>query len=74
LEQVAELNGTPLAQPNWRHGPIAWRIDYVLRLAAGGGSRQPIDRLVRRAKLGLWALLAVAVAANAAVIIWETQL
>ena len=66
LQQVAQLNGIAVTQRNWRHGSIAARISYVLWLGGSRGTRTGIDRLVRRIKLALWAGLAVAVAATAA--------
>ncbi|HDZ43111.1 hypothetical protein LCGC14_0123800 [marine sediment metagenome] len=65
LQRIAQLNGTPTTQPNWRHGSIASRVRYILSLGASGGSRRPIDRLVRRIKWGVWLALAAAVAAHA---------
>jgi len=65
LEMVAQLNGASLRQFNWRHGSIADRIRYVLSLAAGGCTRQPIDRFIRRIKLALWAALLAGIALNA---------
>jgi STE24 endopeptidase len=65
LEQVAALNGFPPDRFNWRHGPISWRVAYVLRLGATGGTRVPIDRLVGRLKRALWASLAAAMAMTA---------
>ena len=62
LERVAVLNGIPTHQRNWRHGSIASRVDYILWLGSTGGSRQQIDRVVRRIKLALWAATACAAA------------
>jgi len=67
LERVADLNGMPVSQRNWRHGSIAWRVHYILSLAAGGGSRADIDRAVRRWKRALWLAFVAAVGANVAV-------
>ena len=69
LERVADLNGMPVHQSNWRHGSIAWRVNHILALSAGGGSRREIDRLVRRIKRGLWLAFVVAVGANIALMI-----
>jgi len=69
LERVATLNGTPLHQPNWRHGSIAWRVHHLMELAALGGTRRAIDRIVRRIKAALWAALAVAVMLNAILVL-----
>ncbi len=62
LQKVAELNGMPLAQKNWRHGSILARVNYILALGTSGFGRKPIDQLVARAKQLLWLILAVAVA------------
>ncbi len=62
LQKVAELNGMPLAQKNWRHGSILSRVNYILALGASGLGRAPIDRLVTRAKQLLWLILALALA------------
>ena len=70
LQRVAQLNGTPATQPNWRHGSIASRVRYILSLGASGGSRRPIDRLVRRIKWGLWLAMAAAVAAHAGLFVF----
>lgn len=58
LEQVARLNGMQLERFNWRHGSIAWRVNYILSLGARGGSVHEIGRLVKGIKRGL--LLAAA--------------
>ncbi|MHC4562352.1 MAG: M48 family metallopeptidase [Planctomycetota bacterium] len=72
LQRVADLNGMPVNQHNWRHGSIAWRIQYVLRLLAFDPARHDIDRLVRRIKLGLWlALLAAIVVPAILAVFWE---
>ncbi len=63
LESVARLNGIPPRRFNWRHGSIAGRVSHVLWLAGAGKSRETIDRLVRRTKACLWAVLAMAIAA-----------
>ena len=54
LQQVAWLNGVPPSRRNWRHGRISDRIDYIRILGHTGGTREEIDRLVRRIKVGLW--------------------
>ncbi len=63
LERIAQLNGIPARQPNWRHGSIAARVSYILWLGSTGGSRRHIDRLVDRVKLLLLALLTAAIVA-----------
>ena len=62
LQQVAWLNGVPPSRRNWRHGRIGDRIDYIRILGHTGGTRDEIDRLVRRIKVGLWAAALVGVA------------
>ena len=69
LERVATLNGTPLHQPNWRHGSIAWRVRHVMELAAIGGTRLDIDRTVRRIKAALWAAMTLAVMLNVVLVL-----
>ncbi len=61
LQQVAMLNGMLTTQRNWRHGSIAGRVGYLRRLAAEGGTRGEIDRVVRRIKIGLLCALACTV-------------
>jgi hypothetical protein len=61
------VNCSSLQRRNWRHGSIAWRVEYLLRLSAGGGSVDQIDRVVRRIKLGIWA----AAAASAGLIVYS---
>ncbi len=67
LGQVATLNGIDDSQPNWRHGSIRSRIDYILNL--GGSSTQQADDSVRLIKRLLWLLCAVAGAANVAMFV-----
>ena len=62
LQRIAQLSGLPMRQRNWRHGPIAWRIQHVLMLGAARAPRAGIDRLVRRIKLALWAATALSAA------------
>ncbi len=62
LQRVAELNGLPPNKRNWRHGSIAWRVQYILWLGAMGKGREEIDRLVRRIKIGLWVSLGASIA------------
>jgi len=65
LQRVAQINGIPQSQHNWRHGSIARRISYVLWLGSIGAARGEVDRLIRRIKIGLWCLLVLAAAAVA---------
>jgi Zn-dependent protease with chaperone function len=62
LQRIAQLSGLPMHQRNWRHGPIAWRVQHVLMLGAARAPRAGIDRLVRRIKLALWAATALSAA------------
>jgi STE24 endopeptidase len=50
LQKVAELNGVALGQRNWRHGKMIDRITHIQRLGMTGGTREGIDRTVRRIK------------------------
>ena len=63
LERIALLNGIPSRKRNWRHGSISDRVAYILWLGSMGLTRRPINRLVRRIKMGVWALLVAAVIA-----------
>ncbi len=60
LQRVADLNGIPSAQRNWRHGSIARRISYILWLGSTGGSLEGAARPVRRIKAALWAAVCAA--------------
>jgi STE24 endopeptidase len=66
LRRIAQLNGIPFHQHNWRHGSIASRIDYLMSMGGPAGSPPAIDRQVALAKLGLWVALAAAVVVNIA--------
>ena len=70
LERVAELNGIPAGQRNWRHGSIASRVRYIMWLGSTAGNRREIDRLVRLIKAALWA----AVVVSASVVVVRTVL
>jgi STE24 endopeptidase len=59
LEQVALLNGLSLHRPNWRHGSMASRIDYLHRLVQRRIGRWEIDRIVRRIRMALWVAVAL---------------
>ncbi|MBS3822233.1 MAG: M48 family metalloprotease, partial [Phycisphaerae bacterium] len=63
LQRVADLNGVPLSQRNWRHGKMVDRVAHIQMLGMTGGTREGIDRSVRRIKLALTAafLLGVSV-------------
>lgn len=61
LQRVAQLNGIPQGQFNWRHGSIAKRVRYVLHLGGTGGGRGEIDKTVHRIKMGLWVALGAAI-------------
>ncbi|MFP4106602.1 MAG: M48 family metallopeptidase [Phycisphaerae bacterium] len=73
LQNVAQLNGIPYSQRNWRHGSIGARVRYILWVGMTGGSRRPIDRLVRKIKLGLWGLLMLTIALMVAHFGWGAQ-
>lgn len=66
LQRVAELNGMSHSRPNWRHGSIAWRVQYILGLGSSFGTRGDIDRLVKWIKAACWILLLASAAAVAA--------
>lgn len=58
LQRIAIINGISTTQGNWRHGSIASRVEHVLWLGVTGGSRETIDRTVRRVKIALWIVAA----------------
>ena len=64
LHRVAQLNGIPANQRNWRHGSIAARIARVMYLGETAAPIARVNRATRRVKLLLWLALAAAVAAN----------
>jgi Zn-dependent protease with chaperone function len=62
LDTIAHLNGIDPDRPSWRHGSIAWRRRYLLSLVDRPIESLPIDRLIRRIKLGTLMLLLAGVA------------
>lgn len=70
LQRVAQLNGVSSNAPNWRHGTIAQRIEYILWLGATGQTRRIVDRRVVGIKRAIWVLLIVSIAATAAATYW----
>ena len=67
LRRVAQLNGMSPTASNWRHGSIEFRVNYLMSLAVTNGTREPIDRQVRRIKLALW----TAALAAAGAVVWS---
>jgi len=57
LESLATLNHLSPEQPNWRHGSIRWRCDYLRSLVGRPVDDLPIDRQVRWINWGCLALL-----------------
>lgn len=55
LHSIARLNTIELRRRSWRHGSIAWRMEYLFSLVGRPIANLPIDRLVR------WIKAAVAV-------------
>jgi hypothetical protein len=68
LQKVVQINCGSLYRRNWRHGSVAWRVQYLMNLSACGGTHEEIDRLVRRIKLGIVA------AALAAAAVWTVEI
>lgn len=58
LTDVALLNRMTIDQKSWRHGSIAWRIDYLRSLAGRRVDQCDIDRTVRGIRWGCAAVLA----------------
>ena len=62
LDTIAHLNGIDPERPSWRHGSIAWRRRYLLSIIDRPLDGLPIDRLIRRIKLGTLVLLVAGIA------------
>jgi len=66
LLSVGRLNGIASNQPNFRHGSLADRVQYLADLLRSGQGRREVDRRTRLVKLTAWALLAAGLAVNLA--------
>jgi Zn-dependent protease with chaperone function len=55
LQRIVQINCSSLDRWNWRHGSIAWRLQYLMGLSATGGTIYQIERVVRRIKIAIWA-------------------
>lgn len=64
LQQVAVLNHIPIKKRSWRHGSIAWRQQYLHRLVGQPVDATPIDRQMRRIKIGASLALILIIAAQ----------
>jgi Zn-dependent protease with chaperone function len=62
LQRIVQINCGSLHRPNWRHGSVAWRLQYLMNLSASGGTIDQVDRVVRRIKLGIGAAALAAAA------------
>jgi STE24 endopeptidase len=62
LEAIARLNTIDIHRPSWRHGSIAWRMDYLDSLIGRPVAKLPIDRAVRWIKWSAAAILIGAIA------------
>lgn len=62
LRTIARLNMIDPARKSWRHGSINWRQEYLESIVGNPADRLPIDRVVRRLKVGAAAVLLAAVA------------
>jgi Zn-dependent protease with chaperone function len=51
LESIARLNTINIHRPSWRHGSIAWRMNYLMSIIGRPVTRLPIDRMIRWIKL-----------------------
>lgn len=67
LEAVAALNSVDPRRGSWRHGSIAWRTEHLRGTVGLPLDAIPIDRLVRRMKV---VVAAVLVLGAAAVVAW----
>lgn len=67
LLQVSAINGTHPARETWRHGSIRTRVSRLESLIGLKRDRLPIDREVRRIKIGAAILLLAGVAGS----VWQ---
>jgi STE24 endopeptidase len=70
LGLIARLNNVDPHRPSWRHGSIAWRQAYLASIIGRGLDAVPIDRLIRRAKLIVAAILVLGIGASVALEWW----
>ena len=63
LEAVAALNTVDPRRRSWRHGSIAWRTEHLRGTVGLPLDAIPIDRLVRRMKVVVAAVLVLGAAA-----------
>jgi STE24 endopeptidase len=61
LGVVADMNGMPVERWDFRHGSIADRQRRLVALEAAPLGRFPIDRVVRRLKVGTVVVLAASI-------------
>ncbi len=64
LSRIAHLNHIDPRRPSWRHGSIAWRLEYLSSIIGRPIADLPIDRLVRWIKLIAALVLAGTIAAE----------
>ena len=64
LDSIARLNTIDPDRRSWRHGSIAWRMDYLMTIIGRPVTRLRIDRVVRWIKVAV-ALVLVATAGAA---------
>ena len=69
LEKVAELNGMSRSAPNWRHGSIEQRIEFLERVAQDPELADRYDRAVRRFRY----TLALTLMAGIVSLAWATN-
>ncbi len=56
LDRVATLNGIPHEEYSWRHSSIGIRIRFLTSLAGDPNRVARFERVIRRAKRGMFAL------------------
>jgi Zn-dependent protease with chaperone function len=61
LEAIAHLNGIDARRKSWRHGSIAWRMEYLLSLIGRPVCKLPIDSLIKRIKLATFLIVVAAI-------------
>ena len=57
LDSIARLNTINIHRPSWRHGSIAWRMNYLMSIIGRPVTKLPIDRMIRWIKIAAAVLL-----------------
>ncbi|MCI0365916.1 MAG: M48 family metallopeptidase [Phycisphaerales bacterium] len=66
LDAIARLNTVDRRRSSWRHGSIAWRIEYLYSIVGRPVMNLPIDRLIRWIKTAAAVVLITGLGLSAA--------